>query len=68
MDKIRVLLFPMDTYDRYGYLDECNENELVQLLNEDADVFEYTLKEFQNECNNGEIDLDVWWIYFVSSI
>lgn len=68
MDKIRVLLFPVDTYDRWEHLEECDENELVQLLNNDDDVCEYTLKEFQNECNNEEIDLNGWWIYFVSSI
>lgn len=67
MDKIRVLLFPVDSYDRWG-LEDCDENELVQLLNEDDDVCEYTLKEFQNECNNEEIDLNGWWVYFVSSI
>lgn len=68
MDKTRVLLFPVDTYDRWGHLEECDENELVQLLNNDDDVCEYTLKEFQQACNNEEIDLNGVWVYFVSSI
>lgn len=63
----KVLLFPVDEYDRWEQLEDLNENELLELAHEDDDnVMEYSLKEFQHECNNEEIDLNSWWIYFVN--
>lgn len=65
MDETKVLVFPVDTYDRWGQLEDCDENELIELANNDDDVYEYTLKEFQDECNNELIDLNGVWVYFV---
>lgn len=63
----KVLLFSVEEYDRWEQLEDLNENELLELAHEDDEnVMEYSLKEFQNECNNEEIDLNGWWIYFVN--
>lgn len=63
----KVLLFPVDEYDRWEQLEDLDENELLELAHEDDEsVMEYSLSEFQNECNDEEIDLNGWWIYFVN--
>ena len=64
---VQVLLFPVDSYDRWGELEDLTDNELIELMNNDEDVCEYTLKEFQHECNDESIDLNGWWVYFVNA-
>ena len=64
---VQVLLFPVDSYDRYDELEDLTDNELIELANDDEEVCDYTLKEFQYACNNEEIDLNGWWVYFVNA-
>lgn len=68
IDTTKVLLFSVEEYDRWDQLEDLNDNELLELAaKDDENVMEYSLKEFQDECNNEAIDLNGWWVYFVKS-
>lgn len=68
IDTTKILLFQVDEYDRWGQLENLDDNGLLELAAEDDEnVMEYSLKEFQQECNDEAIDLNGWWIYFVKA-
>ena len=68
IDRTKVLLFSVEEYDRWDQLEDLDDNELLELAAEDDEnVMKYSLKEFQQECNDEAIDLNGWWIYFVKA-
>ena len=71
MDKnlnVRVVTFTATEYDR-DYLDKVNDRELSEcaLADGDSNIYE-TLLEFQNALNDGEVDVENNWIYFLTDL
>ena len=71
MDKninVRVIGFPKENYDKET-LDKLNDRELSDWALADGDTFIYVdLREFQNEVNNTSIDVNNYWIYFLTDL
>lgn len=66
---VSVLIFSVDHYDRYD-LDKMFPKEMVELVNKEMDATKcdvLDLEDFQNQCNDQDIDLNGWWIYFVDN-
>jgi len=72
---VRVLLFPVDEYDRRTlaesienktYNTKAGINGLYNSLPTDSLVYELT--EFMDACNNQEIELEGYWLTYVNII
>jgi hypothetical protein len=67
-EEIRVLLYPVDNYDRRKDA-EFIENNLysIHLLETlvPTDVEVYTLSDFMDGCNNQEINLELYWVSYI---
>jgi hypothetical protein len=66
-EEVRVLLYPVDDYDREQAEDMENKaytmEELKRVLPED--VISYSLADFMNECNDQEIELEGYWLSYI---
>ena len=66
-EEVRVLLYPVDDYDREQAEDMENKaytmEELKRVLPED--VISYELADFMNECNDQEIELEGYWLSYI---
>lgn len=66
--EIRILLFPIDKYDRRSEVEfiENNVYDLHQLetaIPNDVDVV--TLSDFMDLCNSQMIDLEQYWVSYI---
>ena len=65
--RIMVLVYPIDTYDREAA--ENIENNLYCIEEIESviasDVQMFTLTDFMDACNNGEISLETSWIGYI---
>lgn len=65
---VRVVALPTITYDRQ-WLNTLNDRELsdTALADGDSDIYG-SLLEFQEALNNGEVDTENKWIYFLTDL
>ena len=64
----RILLIPIDEYDRRGFAEKVENNlyDIHQLetdIPNDIDII--TLSDFMDLCNNQMIDLEQYWISYI---
>ena len=66
--EIRILLIPIDEYDRRGFAENIENNlydihQLETAIPNDIDIV--TLSNFMDLCNNQMIDLEQYWISYI---
>jgi len=66
--EIRILLIPIDEYDRRGFAENIENNlydihQLETAIPNDIDIV--TLSDFMDLCNNQMIDLEQYWISYI---
>jgi threonyl-tRNA synthetase len=69
--KIRVLLYPVSSYDRRSDAELIENNaytleDLETLIPNDVSV--YSLTDFMDLCNNQELNLEEYWVSYIRII
>lgn len=70
-ENVRILLFPVDKYDRRSDVEfiENNQYDIHQMETLfGSDVLDYTLSDFMDLCNNQEFDIESYWVTYVNFI
>ena len=65
-EDIRVVSFPISQYDR-DYLETLTEEELSSHACAEGESNIWTLKEFQDDLNNDNVDTENNWIFFLTN-
>lgn len=66
--EIRILLIPIDEYDRRSFAENIENNlydihQLEKVIPKNVDIV--TLSNFMDLCNNQMIDLEQYWISYI---
>lgn len=71
MDNVRILLLPIDTFDRRGDAEywentSMTAGEVKGITDKGGSVFPLT--EFMDLCNDQDLDLEKYWISYITLV